>query len=107
MIEKLLLIALVCTYTISYSGFCDSVDEFLQRWLKNPFVHVPKPFSCPLCMTFWCSLIYIALTGNFTITGIALACIASWATKLIEPLLHLLVDFWTRMVDAVYNYFDL
>lgn len=107
MLEHLFLIALICTYTIGYSGFIDAVDKFLQRLMKNPLVHTPKPFSCELCSTWWCSLLYIAITGNFTLTGIALCCVASWSTKIIGPLLHLITDFWNRMVDAVYNYFQL
>ena len=107
MIEHLFLIALICTYCIGYSGFIDELDGWLQRYMKNPLVHCPKPFSCELCCTWWGSLLYIAITGNFTLFGIAMCCIASYSTKLIGPLLHLIADFWNKMIDALYNQFGL
>ncbi len=107
MITDLLIIALICTYCISVSGFIDSMDEILQKLSKNPFYHIPRPFSCPKCATFWCGLIYLLVTHQFTLPGIALACIASWSTELIEPLMHLIKDMFTRAVDALYNYFQL
>lgn len=107
MLTDLLLIAFICTYCIGYSGFMDSMDEWLQRYLKNPLAHVPPPFSCPLCSTYWCSILYLIITHQFTLTGIALACVAAWSTKLIDATLHLIEDFYTRMVDAIYNYFHL
>lgn len=55
------------------SGFVDSVDSFINK--RIPLHHLPKPFSCPLCMTFWCSIIAIIITHHFTIPYIGLSLI--------------------------------
>ena len=66
------------------SGFVDEIDAMIQRRFK--FHHLPKPFSCVLCMTWWSSLLYIIITGNFNLLGITLCLINATLTSITTPL---------------------
>ena len=47
LITDLMLIAVVVTFCIEYSGFIDEMNSLLSRTLKCR-AKVPKPFSCAL-----------------------------------------------------------
>lgn len=83
MILDLFLINIILVLIFN-SGFVDEIDAMIQRRFK--FHHLPKPFSCVLCMTFWTSILYIILTGNFTLLGITLCLINATLTSITTPL---------------------
>ena len=65
MIELLLISALVI-YIVDLSGFTDSWKNFLFRHFKTNTKDM-KPFDCSQCMTWWCGLVYLAISGQFTL----------------------------------------
>lgn len=69
----LLLIAAILT-GIFYSGFPYEFEEIVSKRLKIGKFKLPKPFGCPLCLTWWTCLIYIICTGNLTLFNV-LACL--------------------------------
>ena len=102
----LFLIALICSFCIGYSGFIDSLEEYGKK-VWGRFFHIPKPFSCELCSTFWLCIIYLIVTGHFTLLWIAVSCLAAASTKVIVPLIHLTVDFINNLINSIYQYFGL
>lgn len=46
MILNILLIAVITVIVIDLSGFIQSLESGLSRWLHAPNVHIPRPFSC-------------------------------------------------------------
>ena len=103
---NLFLIAFICSFCIGYSGFIDSLEEY-GRKVFNKFFHIPKPFSCELCSAWWLCIIYLLVTGHFNLIWIGVACIAATSTKIMVPAIHLVVDFVNRLINSVYEYFQL
>lgn len=46
MILNILLIAVITVIVIDLSGFIQSLESGLSKWLRIPNVHIPRPFSC-------------------------------------------------------------
>lgn len=69
-----LLIITLILVGIFYSGFPYEIENIISKRLKFGKFKLPKPFSCPLCMTWWTTLLYIIITGNLTLFNI-LACL--------------------------------
>lgn len=72
MFLDLLLIAVVVCFVVDISGA-----------LRN----FKKPFSCSLCMTWWTGLIYLLVTGNFNLLGIAWVAFLSMMSSVITGIL--------------------
>lgn len=102
----LFLIAFICSFGIGWSGFIDSLEDYGKR-VWGRFFRIPKPFSCELCSTFWLCILYLILTGHLTILWIAAACVAAASTRVIVPLIGLVVDFINNLINVIYQYFGL
>lgn len=100
LITDLMLIAVVVTFCIEYSGFIDEMNSLLSRTLKCR-AKVPKPFSCALCMTFWSGIVYLTITRQFSIPALALACLASWSTVVINEVLSFIRDVLIEMIYKI------
>ena len=46
MILNILLIAVITVIVIDLSGFIQSLESGLSKWLRIPNVHIPRQFSC-------------------------------------------------------------
>lgn len=107
MIYELILISLITCFIIDVSGVIDSMDNMLQKKLRNKMYKVPKPFSCSLCMTFWCCLFYLIITGNFTLGLVSFTCILSMLTPITTRILYFIRDFLDRVIENLEDYFSL
>ena len=56
---ELFLLALVVIYVVDLSGFSDTLLRWVNRWLRRyhygPLAEL-RPFTCSLCMVWWCGL---------------------------------------------------
>lgn len=91
MITDLICIAFIVV-AVFYSGFPSEIESMIDRRVKFGTFRLPKPFSCQLCMTFWCTLIYIICTGNFSIPNILICLILALSTTAIESAYRLVFD---------------
>lgn len=96
MIIDLLIINLIVTL-VFMSGFVDSIDEAISKRWK--FHHLPKPFSCCLCSTFWVSLIWVIATGHLSLLSIALCLINAHLTEVMTPLITLLKNALLKIIE--------
>ena len=104
--DSIFLIAFIFSFGIGYAGFVDEIEGWLKRkW--NRFAHIPKPFSCELCMTFWTAMIYGLCTSQFSWAWIAMSCVGAASTAVMVPLIHLIVDFLKGMINSIYDIFNL
>lgn len=95
---KLLYIALLAVFLIDYSGFIQSLENGLKKWLKMPIApHIPKPFSCSLCSTWWVCLIYLLIVGKFTLEYIALSALMAALT----PVFHSAIVFVEGLLNKI------
>lgn len=98
MIIELLLINVIITL-IFLSGFVDSIDEAISKRWK--FYHLPKPFSCCLCSTFWASLILVIATGQVSLLSIALCLINAYLTEVTTPLITTIKNWMLKIIEIM------
>lgn len=98
MIINLLLINLIVTL-VFLSGFIDSIDEAINKRWK--FYHLPKPFSCCLCSTFWASLIWVIASGQVSLLSIALCLVNAHLTEIVSPLITLIKNALLKIMEIM------
>lgn len=107
MIIDFILIAVICVCIIDLSGVIESIDFGLQKWLGNPLYHLPKPFVCSLCMTWWCCFFYMLIYGCLSLKGIAIALLVSILTPVIEHTITIFRDILDTVVFVVASLFNI
>lgn len=108
MILNLFLIAFICGFIIEYSGFVTEMEAILRKITKSKFkVHIPKPFSCALCCTFWIGLIYICVTDSFSFLNLALVCIAAASASILSNSLVLIRELFNKIIEKLTKWFIL
>ena len=108
MILNLFLIAFICGFIIEYSGFVSNAEEILTKLTKSKFkVHIPKPFSCALCCTFWIGLIYICVTDSFSFLNLALVCIAAASASILSNTLGFIRELFNKIIEKLTKWFIL
>lgn len=98
MIWNLLWIHLVVVL-IFLSGFVDTVDEAISKRFR--FHHLPKPFSCCLCSTFWTSVIYLLFTKEFTLITLLYALASATLTEVTTPLITTIKNYLLKVVELL------
>lgn len=107
MIGNMFIIALFWVFSLDFSGFINEIEDYLTKWLKSPVrLSIPKPWSCFVCMTFWTNLIYLLISG-FSFSGLMFVCLSAASTPVISKVSYLIVDFFDRLIQSLYEYFDL
>lgn len=107
MIGDFILIAVICVAVIDLSGFVESIDWGLQKWLGSPLYHLPKPFNCSTCCTWWSCFFYMLIYGCLSLKGIALALIIALFTPVIEHIITIIRDIADRMVFVIASFFNI
>lgn len=69
------MISVICSFVIDISGIIQSIEWYLGKWLNRSNVQIPPPFSCSLCMSWWCSLIYLLSISQFSLINLTIVCV--------------------------------
>lgn len=104
---NLLLLTTIMVFIIDLSGFTQSIQYALKKWLKTNKDIVIKPFMCSLCMTFWIGIIYALIMHSLTIPILAYITLLSFMTPVIRDIMKLIQDFIIAVINAIYNIFNL
>lgn len=100
---NLVIIEFVIVFIIDYSGFVGEIERYLGVFLRSRLpLKIPKPFSCSLCMTFWCGLIYLIIIHEFNFISLFILTILLTNTNNILHLIYTLND----LIESVLNKFD-
>ena len=71
---ELLLVTAVVVYIVDLSGFTDTLlgwaSKFTARFGYGPVKNL-RPFTCSLCMVWWCCLLWSIFRNNFTLPVVA------------------------------------
>lgn len=71
---ELLLVAVVVIFIVDISGWTDTwlgwLSKFTTKYGRGPVRDLP-PFTCSLCMTWWCCLAWLLIRGQFTLPLVA------------------------------------
>lgn len=104
-ILNLLLIAFICVFCIDYSGFIEEADRLITKALKSKVpLHIPKPFSCSLCSTWWVGIIYLAIVGNLNLPYIAALAGVSFLTPEILSIIYFIKDAINKLFITIENF---
>ena len=99
---ELLIITAIIVFVVDLSGIILVLKKKLWKTLYGiiPFKEdwSLKPFDCSLCMTFWIGLIYLIITGSFTIPFIGYVCLLSFLTPIIQEMLLTIKDLLIRLI---------
>lgn len=104
---NILLISIIMVFIIDLSGIIDEMEHALAKWLNKKEVHIPKPWSCSLCTSFWTGLLYLILTNTFTIPTITYVCMIAFLTPVTNAFLTLLKNIMIKAINIIYSLFNL
>ena len=71
---NLLLLAAIVTWVVDCSGFTDTLLDLASAFTRKfgyPPVKSLRPFTCSLCATWWSTIIYALIAGQFSLPIIA------------------------------------
>lgn len=109
MIINLLMIAIFWVFVLDYAGFVSTIEEAVSKRLirsKMKF-HIPKPFSCSLCMTFWTGLAYIIIVNEFSLLNLILVCGAAASTPILDEILQFVRDAVIKIIYLLRTVFKI
>ena len=95
-------IQIIVCYIIDLSGFVQSVETVLSKWLKVKCV-IPRPFSCSLCSGWWINIIYLIAVHQFTLPYIVFVAIISFFSKNISGFLRWIQESLVKIEDVLYR----
>lgn len=84
---------------IFLSGFVDSIDEAINKRFK--FRHLPKPFSCCLCSTFWTTIIYLIVMKELSLLTILYALASATLTEVTTPLITFIKNLFLKIIELM------
>lgn len=97
-ILNLWIISMMVVYVLDLSGFVDDgIQPFFRKHFKGPLK--TKPFLCSMCMTHHIGLIYILITGKFSIPMWGFVCLLSFLTPVWNNLLIGLKEFLIKITN--------
>ena len=96
---NLLIIQLLIVFVIDLSGFIEELEKMIAKWLKVNKVHIPKPFSCSLCSTWWTGIIYLIIIGHFTLPYIGFVALLAYLTPVAYNFLIMVKEALTKITN--------
>lgn len=107
-ILSLLLIQVIVVFIVDISGAIESLKSGLKWILTKGAMkgsdYDLKPWSCSLCMSWWCGLIYLLVTGHFTIPYIAFVALQCTFCAQIKDTIYMLGDLITKVIRIIYKH---
>ena len=107
-ILSLLLIQVIVVFIVDISGAIESLKSGLKWVLTKGAMkgsdYDLKPFSCSLCSTWCACLIYLLVTGHFTIPYIAFVAFQCTFCAQIKDTILCVGDLITKVIRIIYKY---
>lgn len=100
MLLDLLYLTLIIVFITDISGVVSHIETALAKWLKVRKVSVPL-LTCSLCQTWWVGLLYLLITHNVTLGGIALVALFAYLTTVFKDIIYLTKDILETIVGWV------
>lgn len=101
---NLLILTNIIVFIIDNSGFIQEMETIIHRHFFPKYpkesIHIPKPFSCSLCLSFWMGLIYLIFT-HFTIPLFGYVCLLALLTPIFADLQIGLRDLLIRITSKI------
>lgn len=106
----LMIIAFIVVFIVDISGAIDSfksgIKWILTKGKMSNSDYRLKPLDCSLCTTFWVGLIYLLMTGHFTLPFIGFVCLLATFAGILKGILLLIEDAITKIIQLIYKLID-
>lgn len=102
----LLIIQFLIVFITDYSGFTeDGLKPLFRKWfgIGQP----SKILTCSLCQCWWTGLLYILLTGHFTLPYLAAVAGLAALTPVTLDIMNLVKDLASAFITFVYRIFGI
>ena len=108
----LLLITLAMVMVLDMTDFVQSVKRAIWRWVfgkdGRDYKDFPfKPFECSLCMSWWLGLGYLIIWGEWTLPLTVFQLFLSIMTPVFKDILILVKAFSQKIIDTIFEWYDL
>lgn len=90
--SDIIAICFLCVFIIDLSGFIQAVEEIISRFIKPYQFHIPRPFSCSLCMTWWVCVI-VGLCRGENLWWFVFSGFTAVMTPVIAGLIQKIIDY--------------
>lgn len=103
----LLFLTIIICFIVDVSGFFNFIKKFIASRLEGKYKNLKSedikiPFiTCSLCSVWWCGLIYLLITHNFTIPYIALVSFLSLISSNISGFLFSIKDILALIENLI------
>lgn len=102
----MLMTAFVVVFIVDMSGFSDTLCKLWARFLNVRAVNSVKPFTCSLCMTWWCCLIVAIADHSFTFTTVAMAAALAFMAEIIGHVMMMVRELLAAIIRLFYKVID-
>ena len=99
---NILFITLIFVIGLDVLHFWDNFSKIVSGWITRGKVHkvfCEKPCGCSTCMSFWTNIIYMFVSGNFSILNVLIIIVLAMLT----PELGGLIFMFKSWLDALIN----
>lgn len=108
---NLLFIAVIVVVITDLSGFIDSLKHLIWKFTwgdKREFRDFDmRPIGCSFCTFHWIGLIYLLISGEFTLLTYMVVVLMSLFTPIFKDIMILAKDFSMKIIDVIYEFFGL
>lgn len=101
---ELLLVAVVVVYVVDVSGATETLLGLLSRFTRRfglPPVRSFRPFTCSLCMVWWCCLAWALIRGQLTLPTVAASAALSSVSKTLCAVFIFIRESTAHFVDKL------
>ena len=96
----LLFLALIVVFIVDLSGWTDTWLDAFSRWLGHK-VKEFKPFTCSLCMTWWTGIVYLIVTGRFSLGLLAYVALLAFLSFPISQFLIFIKELLLKWINKL------
>ena len=101
---NIIIIGAIYVFILDISGAWSEITSMISGWITGGKIVKPiniKPFSCSLCMTFWTSLIYLAISHRLPFYTFAFGCLVAFLTPRIKDILLTLDSLLCKLINLI------
>ena len=106
---ELLILALVVCWLVDLSGATESLlaalSRFTARYGRAP-VRSLRPFTCSLCMVWWCGLAWLLVRGCFTLPCVAVVAGLAHFSRTFTQMLLFIREATLRIVSLLFRWIE-
>ena len=108
---ELLYLNLIVIFIVELSGFDKTFKEIVSLIITKGRIRTSnyslRPFTCALCMTFWCGLFHLIASGCLFFNYFVFLCLLSLLSSYTSSVIRMVLDMIAKIIDLIYRVFKL